>query len=635
MTQFNIHQNNILVVDDTPENLTMLTQMLSTYGYLVRPAINGQVALKAIQKDQPDLILLDIMMPKMSGYEVCERLKADECTRDIPVIFISALNEVFDKVKAFTLGGVDYITKPFQVKEVLARVETHLTLRNLTRELQEKNARLQQEIAEHKRTEEALKESMAQIERAKKEWESTADSLSYVVCLLDNQRRIIRANRTVEHWNLGRIVDVKGREIHELFHPNCTDQTCYLETFLSYAWEEISQGISMGCEANDSVLRRYLSVQVRPISDQSERSYKQSESFAVGIITDITKRKQAEDSLRQRNRELVILNEMNELFQACHTEEETYKVVAGVCEELFPLDSGSLSIVDASKALLTIVASWGSPPCEKQTFDADKCLSLRSGKVHLVEDPHSKTLCSHLCSSPDNGYFCVPIQTSDQILGVLTLYFGQCESGYSGDECKHLSESRQMIVTRVTEHYALFLVSLRLRETLRMESIRDPLTHLYNRRYMEESLERETQRAKRRGTPVGIIMFDIDHFKRLNDTYGHEAGDLVLRELGELFRRYTRSEDIACRYGGEEFLLIMPEASLGAVKQRAEEFRVIVKERLRVPWQGKSLTITISVGVAEFSNHGFHVKDVVSAADTALYQAKEQGRDQVVVASLS
>jgi diguanylate cyclase (GGDEF)-like protein len=127
-------------------------------------------------------------------------------------------------------------------------------------------------------------------------------------------------------------------------------------------------------------------------------------------------------------------------------------------------------------------------------------------------------------------------------------------------------------------------------------------------------------------------MFDIDHFKRLNDTYGHESGDLVLHDLGDLFRRHTRSEDIACRYGGEEFLLIMPEASLEAVKQRAEELRIVVKERLRIPWQKKTLSITISVGVAEFPNHGSRVKNVVNAADTALYQAKKRGRDQVVVA---
>ncbi|TEU16795.1 MAG: response regulator [Anaerolineales bacterium] len=131
------NKGNILIVDDTPANLKVLTSMLTAQGYQVRPAINGQLALKAIQEAAPDLILLDIVMPEIDGYEVCQRLKADEQTRDIPVIFISARGETEDKVKAFAVGGVDYITKPFQGEEVLARINAHLTIRNLQKSLQE------------------------------------------------------------------------------------------------------------------------------------------------------------------------------------------------------------------------------------------------------------------------------------------------------------------------------------------------------------------------------------------------------------------------------------------------------------------------------------------------------------------
>ena len=131
-----MEQGNILIVDDTPANLRLLSNMLSDHGYKVRSVINGQMALTAIHAAPPDLVLLDIRMPGMSGYEVCEALKADPATREIPVIFISALDEIQDKVKAFTVGGVDYVTKPFQFEEVLARVETHLALRSLQRQLQ-------------------------------------------------------------------------------------------------------------------------------------------------------------------------------------------------------------------------------------------------------------------------------------------------------------------------------------------------------------------------------------------------------------------------------------------------------------------------------------------------------------------
>lgn len=137
---------NILVVDDKPDNLRLLSAMLAQLGYEVRKVINGQTALKTAQAAPRDLILLDIMMPDMNGYEVCQRLKASAQTCDVPVMFISALDEVLDKVKAFAVGGVDYITKPFSEEEVFARVENNLTIRRLQKQLSEQNARLQQEI---------------------------------------------------------------------------------------------------------------------------------------------------------------------------------------------------------------------------------------------------------------------------------------------------------------------------------------------------------------------------------------------------------------------------------------------------------------------------------------------------------
>lgn len=162
----NSTQNSILIVDDMYASLRLLTEMLTEEGYEVRPVPNGSLALSSARADPPDLVLLDIRMPEVDGYTVCEQLKSDERTRDIPVIFISALNETFDKVKAFSLGGVDYITKPFQAEEVVARVRMHLHLQQLRNHLEEKNQELSalntqllQEIAERKRAEEALQGS--------------------------------------------------------------------------------------------------------------------------------------------------------------------------------------------------------------------------------------------------------------------------------------------------------------------------------------------------------------------------------------------------------------------------------------------------------------------------------------------
>ncbi|EDN70474.1 two-component hybrid sensor and regulator [Beggiatoa sp. PS] len=152
-------KGNILIVDDMPANLQILNQILTEQGYKVRPTVSGKMALKSVQSVIPDLILLDIQMPEMNGYEVCEKLKADNKIAEIPVIFISALSDVFDKVKAFSVGGVDYITKPFQAEEVLARVKTHLKLSQLQQQLVVQNAELQNTLEHLKVTQKELIQS--------------------------------------------------------------------------------------------------------------------------------------------------------------------------------------------------------------------------------------------------------------------------------------------------------------------------------------------------------------------------------------------------------------------------------------------------------------------------------------------
>jgi len=170
---------SILIVDDTPFNLKFLADVLSRAGYITHTAATGEKAVELAQTIHFDLVLLDIMMPGLSGYEVCSHLKADKKTRDIPVIFLSALNQELDKVQAFTVGGVDYITKPFQVKEVLARIETHLTLRNLQKDLEERNLSLKQEIAERKSVEEVLRQQTVELEARNAELDAYAHTVAH------------------------------------------------------------------------------------------------------------------------------------------------------------------------------------------------------------------------------------------------------------------------------------------------------------------------------------------------------------------------------------------------------------------------------------------------------------------------
>jgi diguanylate cyclase (GGDEF)-like protein len=192
---------------------------------------------------------------------------------------------------------------------------------------------------------------------------------------------------------------------------------------------------------------------------------------------------------------------------------------------------------------------------------------------------------------------------------------------------------RQRLAKTLGEQVALALANLRLRATLREQSLRDPLTGLFNRRYMEESLDREIRRALREGYGLGVLMVDVDHFKRLNDAFGHAAGDQVLREIGHLLGTAVRGEDIACRYGGEEFVIILPKASLADTHRRAEALREGIKTlQFDEPMRHYPST-TISVGVAAYPEHGARADELILAADSALYRAKAEGRDRVVVAS--
>jgi diguanylate cyclase (GGDEF)-like protein len=217
---------------------------------------------------------------------------------------------------------------------------------------------------------------------------------------------------------------------------------------------------------------------------------------------------------------------------------------------------------------------------------------------------------------------CVPMIAQGDTLGVLTL----CPPAAYPPELVTLAES-------VAERFGLTLANLRLRDRLRNQSIRDPLTGLFNRRYLEETLSRELNRAERTSRPLALLLIDIDHFKRLNDTYGHDAGDAALAEVGRLLGRSFRSSDIACRYGGEEFVVVLPEAARGFAATRAEALREAVKE-LRVSARGAPIQpMSISIGVAHYPDDGRTPEDLVRAADVALYAAKAQGRDRVVVAS--
>jgi diguanylate cyclase (GGDEF)-like protein len=217
-------------------------------------------------------------------------------------------------------------------------------------------------------------------------------------------------------------------------------------------------------------------------------------------------------------------------------------------------------------------------------------------------------------------------------IGVLHIEFRTREDSRYDSGTESLRDAHQRLAISAASQIALSLASLQLRETLREQAIRDPLTRLFNRRFLEESFERELQIANRKKQSIAVLLLDLDHFKRFNDTFGHDAGDMVLQSLADLFRNFFRATDICCRYGGEEFAIILPESSSQDAAIRADALRCEVK-RLRLQYKKQFVgPLTLSAGVAAFPEHGSTCVELLKIADQCLYESKTRGRDVVTMA---
>lgn len=341
--------------------------------------------------------------------------------------------------------------------------------------------------------------------------------------------------------------------------------------------------------------------------------------------------------VEQNNQEMNTLNRMVELLQVCQNLEEAYPILEQFAAKLFPNLPGGIYLLNPSNNLLQEVVTWGGTLASENLFSPQDCWALRQGKKHLssrggdaVNDPP----CRHIHPRAEGYFFCHPLIAQGENIGLLYLQ-KTAAAGFkvgSGVLDKGFAPAQERLGTSLAENISLALANLRLRESLRYQAIRDPLTGLFNRRYLQETLEREIYRVARKQAGLGVIMLDVDHFKQFNDTYGHEAGDRLLAVLGRYLKHAIRAEDIACRYGGEEFTLVLPEITLETLKERAEAIRVGVPT-LEVEYHGQILTgVTISLGVSYFPQHGSNGDQLLEAADKALYRAKRGGRNRVVVA---
>ncbi|TVQ09061.1 MAG: diguanylate cyclase [Leptolyngbya sp. DLM2.Bin27] len=331
--------------------------------------------------------------------------------------------------------------------------------------------------------------------------------------------------------------------------------------------------------------------------------------------------------LNQHNAEMRLLGEMSDFLQACPTVKDAYGALAELIKPLFPDCGGGVVVAQrpaveapADPGELARVAHWGAT-VGSPGFHSQDCWAIRHRRSHWGAPGQLDRCCGDLAQGSDTlTTLCVPIVAQGEILGLIHLTSPTPEG---------LDLSRQQLAQTVVKQLGLALANLHLRETLRHQSIRDPLTGLFNRRYLEEALQKALIAAQRHKHAIGIIMLDLDHFKQFNDTHGHDAGDRALQAVAQLLRASVRGSDIVCRYGGEEITLILPGLALAETQARAEVLRQAIAA---LTWFDQAVPLTASLGVACFPQHGTSSSDLLKAADTALYQAKQAGRNCVVAA---
>jgi diguanylate cyclase (GGDEF)-like protein/PAS domain S-box-containing protein len=596
-----------LIVEDSPLDAEFNVRVLDRAGFQVTcdvASMPEDVAAR-LRASRYDVVLSDYRLQGWSGLETLRLVRENNLTTPVLIVTGTLGDEM--AVECLKHGAADYVRKdhldrlPEAVRDAIARA-AHAS----------SAAELAAQLAVHTSNMELVFEKVPE-----------------PVLLMDENCIIQRANLAASEIFGHNIFEVIGKPCHEIIHGTAEPPEDCPHRRMQLSGRPERGEISVS--SKDKTFDLAVSPCVNP-----------TESFrgCVGIFRDTTGVRSAENELRnanlklsgwatqleQRLKEMALLGEMDDLLQLRVSATQTYGVLAHFGTKLFGEDSGALRLLRPESKLLETVVIWGVDPPPVRSFPSDTCDAVRAACP--TDTFEGASPCAHITSPSRMKSLCMPVLGQHEVLGLLELKLAKPVDN-STDSPRTAAAIRHRAAI-VAEHFGRALVSLRQREDLLIETVRDPLTGLFNRRYLEESLEREMNRAARSRRPLSIIMLDVDHFKIFNDTHGHAAGDAMLSAISKMLQARTRQGDIACRYGGEEFLLILPEAPLAVAWQRAEQLRSEARQ-LHVKLGEIDLQpVTLSLGVAAFPKHGASPRELLACADSHLYLAKNAGRDCVV-----
>ena len=332
--------------------------------------------------------------------------------------------------------------------------------------------------------------------------------------------------------------------------------------------------------------------------------------------------KKQDERIRQRTHEIELMHRLANMLAACNNMVEAQQIVSDILPRILGNINGSVSLMRASRNQLITQLDWGETWPGSSSFAPEECWSLRKGRPHQSNDDFHSLTCGHMHEMENNQTLCIPLTAHGNTIGIMHLYFGQ---GHI-----KIDPITEQLAFSVSEHLGLALANLSLQEKLRSQALSDPLTGLFNRRFFEQKLEEHSMNSATSEQPLSLLMLDLDHFKRFNDNFGHDAGDFVLKEISALLKQSVSEDEIACRLGGEELAVLLPHYSM----QQATEFAQSLCDAVRsmhLEHKGLSLgQLGVSIGVATYPKPASDTESLVKMADSALYMAKDMGRSRVI-----
>ena len=629
--------STILVVDDTSASLKLLTDILKAEGYKVCPAISGELAVEFATANPPDLVLLDIQMPGMDGFEVCRRLKVHPGTRNVPVIFISALSETDEKVQGFELGAMDFITKPFQREELLVRVRTHLEIDRLRNHLEELVVERSSKLLD---SEKKLRASLNDFVLAHTQLRTLLDTIPDLVWLKDPEGVYLACNRQFERLHGAKEENIVGKTDYDFLSRELADcirendskaiiagKVCANEEWLTFA---------------ENGYHGFFETLKTPMLNQDGKLL-----GVLGIARDITERKAAEAKIQRHMQLYAAVSHCNKAIVHSACEGELFLEVCRAAVEFGGMKMAWVGLLSADKCTISQVACFGEGAGELATID----MSLETG--------------SPFCNSPtgiairrQRPYWCqdfindpitvpwrkqglragwaasasLPLIPNNIVTGVFVLYSDEVNA-FDAAACDLLGEM-SMDINFALENFSRVLAQKQAEAEIERLAFYDPLTGLPNRRLLYDRLQQAIVLNARHAKHGTVLFIDLDNFKTLNDTRGHNIGDLLLVEVARRLESCVREEDTVARLGGDEFFIIFNELSEEAMQAsiQAKMLGTKILSAISQPYLLEEYEhyCSASMGIYLFRDHESTVEELLRYSDTALYQAKRSGRNSML-----